>query len=90
MASVYQNYNPLADYSLLENRILIRKGKNLFIILYVKTNDTVRYLMTKIKDNYARLQKILKELETHVIFGEFLPVLRGEGRKQDKIMKPNG
>ncbi|KAM7181823.1 uncharacterized protein RBU57_000475 [Macrochelys suwanniensis] len=74
----------IRDVDLRLKRILKGAGKNPLIILHVGTNDTARFSLERIKGDYARLGKTLKEIEAQVIFSGILPVPR-EGQQSIKI-----
>ncbi|CAM4525681.1 unnamed protein product [Lepidochelys kempii] len=79
----------IRDVDLRLKRILKGAGKNPLIILHVGTNDTSRFSLERIKGDYARLGKTLKEIEAQVIFSGILPVPREGQQKCDKIITIN-
>uniref|UniRef100_A0A8C3P9C4 Ig-like domain-containing protein n=1 Tax=Chrysemys picta bellii TaxID=8478 RepID=A0A8C3P9C4_CHRPI len=79
----------IRDVDLRLKRILTGAGKNPMIVLHVGTNDTARFWLERIKGDYARLGKTLKEIEAQVIFSGILPVPREGQQRCDKIMTIN-
>ncbi|CAM4720368.1 unnamed protein product [Lepidochelys kempii] len=77
------------DVDLRLKRILKGEGKNPLIVVQMGTNDTGRFSLEHIKGDYARLGKMLKEIEAQVIFSGILPVPREGQQRFDKIMTIN-
>ncbi|XP_053863862.1 uncharacterized protein LOC128825399 [Malaclemys terrapin pileata] len=75
------------DVDLRLKRILKGAGKNPLIILHVGTNDTARFSLERIKGDYARLGKTLKEIEAQIIFSGILPVPREGQQRADRIVR---
>lgn len=68
----------IQDVDLRLTRILIGMRKNPLTVIQVGTNDTSRFSLRRFKEDYARLGKVLKEMEAQVILSGILPVPRGE------------
>ncbi|XP_075753428.1 uncharacterized protein LOC142818324 [Pelodiscus sinensis] len=79
----------IRDVELKLKRILKGAGKNPLIILHVGTNDTARFSLERIKGDYARLGRTLKEMEAQVIFSGILPVPREGQQRCNRIMMLN-
>uniref|UniRef100_A0A8C3FFJ1 SGNH hydrolase-type esterase domain-containing protein n=1 Tax=Chrysemys picta bellii TaxID=8478 RepID=A0A8C3FFJ1_CHRPI len=79
----------IRDVDLRLKRILKGAGKNPLIILHVGTNDTARFSLERIKEDYARLGKTLKEIEAQIIFSGILPVPREGQQRADRIVRIN-
>ncbi|XP_065418071.1 uncharacterized protein LOC135974370 [Chrysemys picta bellii] len=79
----------IRDVDLRLKRILKGAGKNPLIILHVGTNDTARFSLERIKGDYARLGKTLKEIEAQIIFSGILPVPREGQQRADRIVRIN-
>ena len=67
-------------------RIIKGAGRNPLIVLHVGTNDTARFSLERIKGDYARLGKMLMEIEAQVIFSGILPVPREGQLRCNRIM----
>lgn len=59
-------------------------GKNLLIVLHVGTNSMTICLLTRIKDNYAKM-KMFKDVEAQVILYRILLVLGEDETRQEKL-----
>uniref|UniRef100_A0A8C4YP06 SGNH hydrolase-type esterase domain-containing protein n=1 Tax=Gopherus evgoodei TaxID=1825980 RepID=A0A8C4YP06_9SAUR len=77
----------IQDVDLRLKRILVRK--NPLIVLHVGTTDLARFSLERMKGEYARLGKTLKEIEARVIFSGILPVPREGQQRCDKIIAIN-
>ncbi|CAM4481391.1 unnamed protein product [Lepidochelys kempii] len=79
----------IRDVDLRLKRILKGAGKNPLIVLHVGTNDIGIFSLEHIKRDYARLGKMLKEIEAQVTFSGILPVPREGQQRCDKIRTIN-
>uniref|UniRef100_K7F0N7 SGNH hydrolase-type esterase domain-containing protein n=1 Tax=Pelodiscus sinensis TaxID=13735 RepID=K7F0N7_PELSI len=77
------------DVELRLKRIIKGARRNPLIILHVGTNDMARFSLERIKGDYARLGRMLKEIEAQVIFSGILPVPREGQLRCDRIMMIN-
>uniref|UniRef100_K7EW49 SGNH hydrolase-type esterase domain-containing protein n=1 Tax=Pelodiscus sinensis TaxID=13735 RepID=K7EW49_PELSI len=79
----------IRDVELRLKRIIKGAGRNPLIIFHVGTNDTAKFSLERIKGDYARLGRMLKEIEAQVIFSGTLPVPREGQLRCDRIMMIN-